>query len=162
MFILLFILLTLRIHLTRLSTEGLGPRHGEVRRARMLNAALPIIMSDCWQIMATTAKRRNYHGGAGGRSAFFGGVQFRLFGVLLASEHAENAPLLLGGGGGGHFRRRDRRVASVRLCRVVGNIRRGNPRASAGVRLCRCRGTGRPRVHDAIARLWTNHTQERL
>ena len=31
----------LRIHLTRLSTEGLGPRHGEVRRAhQMLNAAL--------------------------------------------------------------------------------------------------------------------------
>ena len=35
----MFILL--RIHLTRLSTEGLGPRHGEVRRAhQMLNAAL--------------------------------------------------------------------------------------------------------------------------
>ena len=32
----------LRIHLTRLSTEGLVPRHGEVRRAhQMLNAALP-------------------------------------------------------------------------------------------------------------------------
>jgi len=31
----------LGIHLTRLSTEGLGPRHGEVRRAhQMLNAAL--------------------------------------------------------------------------------------------------------------------------
>jgi len=31
----------IRIHLTRLSTEGLGPRHGEVRRAhQMLNAAL--------------------------------------------------------------------------------------------------------------------------
>ena len=31
----------LRIHLTRLSTEGMGPRHGEVRRAhQMLNAAL--------------------------------------------------------------------------------------------------------------------------
>jgi len=31
----------LRIHLTRLSTQGLGPRHGEVRRAhQMLNAAL--------------------------------------------------------------------------------------------------------------------------
>ena len=31
----------LPIHLTRLSTEGLGPRHGEVRRAhQMLNAAL--------------------------------------------------------------------------------------------------------------------------
>ena len=31
----------LRIHLTRLSTEGLGPRHGEVRRAhQMLNAVL--------------------------------------------------------------------------------------------------------------------------
>ena len=31
----------LRIHLTHLSTEGLGPRHGEVRRAhQMLNAAL--------------------------------------------------------------------------------------------------------------------------
>ena len=31
----------LRIHLTRLSTEGLGPRHGKVRRAhQMLNAAL--------------------------------------------------------------------------------------------------------------------------
>jgi len=31
----------LRIHLTRLSIEGLGPRHGEVRRAhQMLNAAL--------------------------------------------------------------------------------------------------------------------------
>ena len=29
------------MHLTRLSTEGLGPRHGEVRRAHhMLNAAL--------------------------------------------------------------------------------------------------------------------------
>jgi hypothetical protein len=29
------------IHLTRLSTEGLGPRYGEVRRAhQMLNAAL--------------------------------------------------------------------------------------------------------------------------
>jgi len=37
----MFILLALRIHLTRLSTEGLGPRHGEVRRAhQMLNAAL--------------------------------------------------------------------------------------------------------------------------
>jgi len=33
----------LRIHLTRLSTEGLGPRHGEVRRAhQMLNAALDV------------------------------------------------------------------------------------------------------------------------
>ena len=33
----------LRIHLTRLSTEGLGPRHGEVRRAhQMLNAALGV------------------------------------------------------------------------------------------------------------------------
>jgi len=33
----------LGIHLTRLSTEGLGPRHGEVRRAhQMLNAALKI------------------------------------------------------------------------------------------------------------------------
>ena len=32
---------SIRIHLTRLSTEGLGPRHGEVRRAhQMLNAAL--------------------------------------------------------------------------------------------------------------------------
>ena len=32
----------LGIHLTSLSTEGLGPRHGEVRRAQqMLNAALP-------------------------------------------------------------------------------------------------------------------------
>ena len=32
------------IHLTRLSTEGLGPRHGEVRRAhQMLNAALLFI-----------------------------------------------------------------------------------------------------------------------
>ena len=31
----------LRIHLTRLSTEGLGPWHGEVRRAnQMLNSAL--------------------------------------------------------------------------------------------------------------------------
>jgi len=36
----------LRIHLTRLSTEGLGPRHGEVRRAhQMLNAALLRILS---------------------------------------------------------------------------------------------------------------------
>ena len=35
---------TLRIHLTRLSTEGLGPRHGEVRRAdQLLNAALSMI-----------------------------------------------------------------------------------------------------------------------
>ena len=34
----------LRIHLTRLSTEGLGPRHGEVRRAhQMLNAALTTV-----------------------------------------------------------------------------------------------------------------------
>ena len=33
----------LRIHLTRLSTEGLGPRHGEVRGAHhMLNAALNV------------------------------------------------------------------------------------------------------------------------
>ena len=33
-----------RIHLTRLSTEGLGPRHGKVRRAhQMLNAALKLI-----------------------------------------------------------------------------------------------------------------------
>jgi hypothetical protein len=31
------------IHLTRLSTEGLGPRYGEVPRAhQMLNAALQI------------------------------------------------------------------------------------------------------------------------
>ena len=35
-------LLEVGIHLTRLSTEGLGPRHGEVRRAhQMLNAAVP-------------------------------------------------------------------------------------------------------------------------
>ena len=34
----------LRIHLTRLSTDGLGPRHGEVRRAhQMLNAALGLL-----------------------------------------------------------------------------------------------------------------------
>jgi len=34
----------LGIHLTRLSTEGLGPRHGEVRRAhQMLNAALGVL-----------------------------------------------------------------------------------------------------------------------
>jgi len=34
----------LRIHLTRLSAEGLGPRHGEVRRAhQMFNAALGIL-----------------------------------------------------------------------------------------------------------------------
>ena len=33
----------LRIHLTRLSTEGLGPRYGEVRRAhQMLNVALRV------------------------------------------------------------------------------------------------------------------------
>jgi hypothetical protein len=34
------------IHLTRLSTEGLGPRYGEVRRAlhQMLNAALPKLL----------------------------------------------------------------------------------------------------------------------
>jgi len=39
----------LGIHLTRLSTEGLGPRHGEVRRAhQMLNAAL--IMSNTHKI----------------------------------------------------------------------------------------------------------------
>jgi len=36
----------LRIHLTSLSTEGLGPRHGEVRRAnQMLNAALGVSYS---------------------------------------------------------------------------------------------------------------------
>ena len=35
----------LGIHLTRLSTEGLGPRHGEVRRAhQMLNAALTVTL----------------------------------------------------------------------------------------------------------------------
>ena len=35
----------LRIHLTRLSTAGLGPRHGEVRRAhQMLNAALALAL----------------------------------------------------------------------------------------------------------------------
>ena len=34
----------LRFHLTHLSTEGLGPRHGEVRRAhQMLNAALSLM-----------------------------------------------------------------------------------------------------------------------
>jgi len=38
----------LRIHLTRLSTEGLGPRHGEVRRAhQMLNAAMPMGLGEC-------------------------------------------------------------------------------------------------------------------
>jgi len=38
----------LRIHLTRLSTEGLGPRHGEVRRAhQMLNAALCLSVCLC-------------------------------------------------------------------------------------------------------------------
>ena len=38
----------LRIHLTRLSTEGLGPRHGEVRRAhQMFNAALRAISVCC-------------------------------------------------------------------------------------------------------------------
>ena len=36
----------LRIHLTRLSTEGLGPQHGEVRRAhQMLNAALQLVLA---------------------------------------------------------------------------------------------------------------------
>jgi len=38
----------LGIHLTRLSTEGLGPRHGEVRRAhQMLNAALSTMYLSC-------------------------------------------------------------------------------------------------------------------
>jgi len=53
----MFILGALHIHLTRLSTEGLGPRHGEVRRAhQMLNAALflPYTMSD--DVIAVTNK----------------------------------------------------------------------------------------------------------
>ena len=70
----MFILLALRIHLTRLSTEGLGPRHGEARRAhQMLNAALRTRPNalPCWltrrsiddqRAIASTNRSRLSHG----------------------------------------------------------------------------------------------------
>jgi len=49
----------LGIHLTRLSTEGLGPRHGEVRRAhQMFNAALGAHVTRC-ALTASCIKQSN-------------------------------------------------------------------------------------------------------
>ena len=55
----------LGIHLTRLSTEGLGPRHGEVRRAhQMLNAALDqsvVIKTNCRRLCAVNPRKTLQH-----------------------------------------------------------------------------------------------------